>query len=86
MSFSKMDPELTDLLALRLYIKTRQKRRREYILPIYEKRRIQSQMCLVKELYYDEERHFNYFRMTRHRFEDLLRKVGPSITPQRIDI
>lgn len=37
-------------------------------------------MTLVRELNDDDERYFNYFRMSKDRFSKLLRIVGPKST------
>ena len=52
--------------------------------PLYERRATRGQfLTLVRELNLDDEQHVNYFRMTRSRFNDLLRRVGPLITHPR---
>ena len=72
----KMDPVVLLIYHRRMI---RRRNRRMYVRPLNIPRNIRSECCLVEEMRdYDPESHFNYFRMSRERFEDLgglLRKL-----------
>ncbi len=69
------------LLAASIYTLFLKKERRWYVRPINLTRNSHGESHLVEEMrLFDEETHFNYFRMSRRKFDRLLHLIGPEIT------
>jgi hypothetical protein len=67
-------------LALTLMRKYVRRKRRWWIHPINQQRMHFGEFHhLVKELRFDEERFFTYFRMTPKAYDELINKIGPAI-------
>lgn len=69
------------LAATYLYVLFLKNRRRWYVRPINLARNSHGECHLIEEMrMYDEETHFNYFRMSRRKFDQLLHLIGPDIS------
>ena len=73
-----MSDHLETLLLLRIYLQP--KRRKLYMRELFLTRKNRGHFkILIPDLISDEDMFFNYFWMSKSRFSDLLRRVGPSI-------
>ena len=76
-SFSKMKivKRKNPILLMHLHYR-RKKKRQWYVHPLNVPRNIRSECCLVEDMReMDPEVHFDYFRMSKERFDELLEKL-----------
>ena len=77
------DDDETIIVLLLLKKLSQKKRRRSWIHPINAKRHLRGILCrLYPQLCDDDGKFFNYMRMSRSSFEELLNSVGPKIYRQ----
>lgn len=73
--------ETTCVVALLLRAKNKRRKHRYWIHPIVSQRLLKGQFYkLFEDLCEHHEKFFNYYRMSKSSFEELLRIIGPTIT------